>query len=379
MSRNATLRQAPILSKWQEPEPEETRLLVQLARDDVAPETLRWAAQRVVDDQLDEGFFRLLPALYPHFERQGVSHPGLPRIRGLYRLARARGLMITQAASNFADVMHSHGEPVLLLKGLALAHEYYHDLGTRPMHDADLMVPEQLNALRVEEILAAGGGWKREGSLVFQRAMKYRHPSGVALDLHRHLFDHSIRPQLSESLWARAQIMHLGDYRVLALSPEHQVFHAIIHGLPSNFVSPFRWIVDVGRVLNQRDVSWAMVVDTAVEYRLTSMLATGLNWLARNGLSPRITVPAADNPVDLALQRGLVKPHSARERANQRGRSSRMITWHWHLPRRLLSLRGQTWSAAAHAEVVRSRWGPEETVKGKALGVAKRSLLASRP
>src|SRR3954451_2652105 len=83
------------------------------------------------------------PLVLAHIERTGLAIPEDIRAR-----LRARTTQHAHAAAvrgrvlaNVRRAMAQATEPVLVLKGAALAHLVYGDPGLRPMRDVDLLVP----------------------------------------------------------------------------------------------------------------------------------------------------------------------------------------------------------------------------------------------
>lgn len=340
---------APPLSSWLPPQGERARLLTQLALGHVDAELLTRVADQVARNEVDESLRRLLPALYPHYVSAGLQHPAVAHIRGLYGLARALGARVRAAAADAASILADAGIPVLVLKGVPLAKEYYQDFGARPMSDADLMVPEAVTIEQIRTLLEGTPGWTFE-SRADIRSATFRSPTNMSVDVHRFLLSHATFGGSTDALWADSHelVLHDGAAPVHSLSPEHQVFHAIVHGIPWNPVSPHRWVVDVGTVLrNSPDFDWDKVTELAVEYRLAATLATGIEWLSSQGLVESVEVPDADTRVDRVVQEYLAK--------SNKGMLYSGKAKGWDIPRRLLLLRGGGLSLFAYRDFLRDQ------------------------
>jgi hypothetical protein len=335
------------LSSWPPPRGERSRLLTQLARGHVDEELLTRVADQVARNEVDESLRRLLPALYPHYISAGFKHPAVAHIRGLYGLARALGARVRAAAADAASILADAGIPVLVLKGVPLAKEYYQDFGARPMSDADLMVPEAVTIEQIRTLLEGTPGWTFEARADI-RSATFRSPTNMSVDVHRFLLSHATFPGASDELWADSHelILREGAPPVRSLSAEHQIFHAIVHGVPWNEVSPHRWVVDVGTVLRKSpDFDWDKVTELAVEYRLTATLATGIEWLSSQGLVESVEVPDADTRVDRVVQEYLAR--------SDKGIVSSDKATYWDMPRRLVNLRGERFTPTAYKEALR--------------------------
>lgn len=338
------------LTSWPAPRGERAQLLTQLALGRVDSEVLKRVADQVARNEVDESLRRLLPALYPYYISSGLNHPAVAHIRGLYGLARALGARVREAAADAAGILADAGIPVLVLKGVPLATEYYEDFGARPMSDADLMVPETVTIEQIRTLLEGTPGWTFEARADI-RSATFRSPTNMSLDVHRFLLSHATFDGSTDALWADSHelVLREGATPVRSLSPEHQVFHGIVHGVPSNRVSPHRWVVDVGTVLRKSpDFDWDEVTGLAVEYRLTATLATGIEWLSSQGLIEPVEIPDVDTRLDRVVQEYLANPVGGFVTVHQK-------VLRYDVPRRLIAIRGERWTPTRHLEVIREQ------------------------
>ena len=74
--------------------------------------------------------------------------------RGLHEL----GWELVSTGGTFATI-EAAGIPTLALKGAALIHSLYSDLGQRPMNDLDILVPAGRAAEAAEVLRAEGYSW----------------------------------------------------------------------------------------------------------------------------------------------------------------------------------------------------------------------------
>jgi hypothetical protein len=95
-----------------------------------------WAAGPAMDN-LDEGSYRLLPLVYRNLKAQRIQHRLMGTLKGLYRRAWCENQLLFHRTVGVLESLRKAGIPTLLLKGAALALEYYKDLGARPMSDLD--------------------------------------------------------------------------------------------------------------------------------------------------------------------------------------------------------------------------------------------------
>jgi hypothetical protein len=217
------------------------------------------------------------------------------------------------------------------------------------MADADLMVPEAVTIEQIRTLLEGTPGWLFEARADI-RSATFRSPTNMSVDVHRFLLSHATFAGSTDALWADAHELVLRDglASIRSLSPEHQVFHGIVHGIPWNPVSPHRWIVDVGTVLRKSpDFDWSKVTELAVEYRLTATLATGIEWLSSQGLIESVEVPDADTRLDRVVQEYLAR--------SSRGMLSSDKAMYWDIPRRLVKLRGERFTPNSYRNTLKQR------------------------
>jgi hypothetical protein len=169
-------------------------LLACFAGDGVqCPSTLAGAITRTTEAELDWVFAAGLgPMLRAAL---GTHTQSLPESVGEKLLAAnltARVLMEQRvaAALDVIDCSRRCGEPITLLKGIALSHYQYERAHFRPMTDVDVLVSETA-VPALEQALLAQGYWRdvpimHEGS---QHAEPLYHPaSGTRVELHTRLF-----------------------------------------------------------------------------------------------------------------------------------------------------------------------------------------------
>ena len=141
-------------------------LLLRAALLDGAAAHAAWAGWKRATslEAIDPGSYRLLPLVYRNLLRAGVDGPLLATLREVYRDTWYRNqLALRDLAASFR-ALDAAGIPLMLLKGLALSHVYYRDLGLRPMDDVDLLVPVE-HAPAAAAVLH-GLGWRSRAAVV---------------------------------------------------------------------------------------------------------------------------------------------------------------------------------------------------------------------
>jgi hypothetical protein len=245
-----------------------------------------WSAQ--VDlDTVDGGSFRLLPLLYVNLQAQGVTHPLMQRLKGIYRYHWTKNQVLFHHAAAVLDRLHGAGFPTLVLKGGALATLYYPNPGLRPMTDFDVLVP--LSQAAAAAALLAEAGWQP----LLQRPLHaftpayfsirpghgFRNATGQECDLHWHVLFQACRPEADETFWQAAVPLAFQGRATLALSPADQLLHLCAHSTLWNPLASVRWVADALLLLRATEVNWPRLVSQAQAFGLTWPMLDTLTYL----------------------------------------------------------------------------------------------------
>lgn len=171
-------------------------------------------------------------------------------------LCRLKGRAVTDTAEASIAMFDEAGIRTLILKGLALGATVYEWPGLRTVSDVDLLVPrEQLFA--AFEILTAKGWMPGAGAPRNEADLRanHAHPfhSGKShvpsLDLHWHVLASARGDDDDATFWQGAQPVTIGSTQTLALGPEDQLLHVLVHGVRWTRVPHVRWVADAVLVL----------------------------------------------------------------------------------------------------------------------------------
>jgi Uncharacterised nucleotidyltransferase len=95
----------------------------------------------------------MAPLLWHHIHNSGIAIPSETKqtLKGLYLRHRLLNRSYTLALTEVTSLFEKNGIHALVLKGLALAYEYYPDPALRPLRDIDLLLKQQdiLRGLRL--------------------------------------------------------------------------------------------------------------------------------------------------------------------------------------------------------------------------------------
>ena len=245
-------------------------------------------------EALDPGWARLLPLLSLHPDeprlpealRHGIAEM---RRRAAYRYFILKGELRAILALLDDDI------PALLLKGFPLATQFYPHAWQRPMVDLDLCVPRRQFAAATARLQSAG--WRAEGpdntlGGIGDHALTLRGPTGIALDLHCRVLWCSRWVSADDRFWAGAVPLPLGNRATLTLNAADHLFHAFLHGVRKNWVSPIRWMVDACFILRSAGdrMDWERLRENARVHDCGGPVTACLRYL-REGLG--VGVPAA--------------------------------------------------------------------------------------
>jgi hypothetical protein len=294
---------APQLSDFgHEPEPAVLDLLRALTG--AAPPTA--AALDLVADaasrSADKGIQKLLPLVRGNAELMAVL-PTVARLAIEKRYLKARNdfVRLEGTARLLADGFAEAGIPILFLKGFALAGSVYPSPAQRPMGDLDLAVPHERFGDAAIVLQHLGFTDARPESThsratpgLSTHAFAFRNEARkVNLDLHYNILNCSLWERADDGFWSEAvPLGQPGFANALTLAPEHQLFHACLHGYSRSLMQlSIRWMLDAHFILARHGDSfrWDLIETEARRHRCGPLLAATLGYLAENLNAP---VPA---------------------------------------------------------------------------------------
>jgi hypothetical protein len=286
---------------------------------------LRWRGSARLE-RLEAASRRLLPLALQRFDELGLDDPELQRLRGMARHTWVSNHLHVRAGLEAAAALNRAGMRVCALKGLALLeHDYAGDFSTRPMYDADLLVPRERagDAAVILESL----GFAAEPPITRETLATRGVASGVAhafrrghtsVDLHWHVL-HQDRSRFFDSVgWSHAvPLRHASSEDLLILAPTEHLMHVCLHGARHDAAANRIWPLDAVRLLERPgvEIDWARLIESARRRCLSVALLDTFELLAT--LTP--AMPRA------VLARLAAEPVSALELLEYRG-----ITGAWH-------------------------------------------------
>lgn len=201
-----------------------------------------------------------------------------------YLASAQRNLQIYYQFLKLIKALKQYETPVILLKGIYLAHAVYGDRALRPMVDVDILVNWQ-DLATVENTLHTLGfrlsEWRnREWCLRNHYHLAFVHPE---LDFTVEVHWHIQRPEAPyvveiDELWGHAQPVTIAGVRLLALSNEHLVLHQCLHIAKHAFRIGPRPVYDLVATLlrYQSQIDWYQVQFLAERWRLSKTVFLAL-------------------------------------------------------------------------------------------------------
>ncbi len=290
-----------------------------LTGDEAVDAFLEWKSSADMG-AVDPGSYRLFPLLYVNLKSMGIGDPLMNIFGWVYAKTLSNNRTLYGRLSALLQELNGRGMPAILLKGSALALLYYSDPGTRPMMDADLLVPTS----RVREAIdiITGLGWRssvtplkgftdmkllsRLGWTPGERGVQdytdeyftvrhgqdFTNPAQFTIDLHWHLLHGYNRPDADDSFWEGARSISVEGVKALALDPADQLLQVCAHGVAWNRVPPIRWVADAAAIVRKEGegLDWERVASGAERHGKALAVGEALRYLNRY---PESRVPDA--------------------------------------------------------------------------------------
>ena len=275
--------------------PDDAQLLllhVALSSPERAANAWKQWNQRVDLDDADLATFRLLPTVYSALVSKGLSELATPRVKGIYRFWWVRQQQLFAALRESAQLLHAHEIPILLMKGVPLAHTIYADdsaygsPAARAMEDADLCVPlAQLpRAIELLQTLNWRAKYPEYAGCSLRHEITLQRPPRCELDVQRYPIEACRWNAFNEQIFARALPFEWQNLPLLMPSHEDHLVIICAHGMRHSESISAHWVVDAVQLLRfcaakNLDFNWSRVVQTARETELRAPLCDALTFL----------------------------------------------------------------------------------------------------
>jgi hypothetical protein len=248
----------------------------------------RWRQLRDLD-RLDQSEFRLLPLLVRHSHAICSGDPLAGRLRGIHRRVWLDSQLRLRATAPVLRALESRGVPALLIKGAGLGVQAYRDLGSRPMADVDVLVPERDMPAAVAAARELGFRDCRSSDPAEHLLQKHAVALLRADDPHAHIDLHCrpmyllTPPAFDRGIVERAGPIEAAGARARVPSPGDHLLIIACHGLRPNAVGPVRWAADAAMLIRScaESIDWDRLLADARRCRLDWTLGEALRFVAQ--------------------------------------------------------------------------------------------------
>jgi hypothetical protein len=239
----------------------------------------RWSASNDVT-ATDQDSARMMPLVCRNLLAAGADEPELPILKSVYRHQWVANHHRLDRAGRALSTLEGAGIETMVLKGAALAQQYYGDIGVRVMSDVDVLVRAE-HAHEAAAVLSSSG-WRRTvrsdlaAILPVINGTRFVEEGEGGLDLHWHAL---WSPAVEDDFWQAARSVEVGGAATLAQCPADQLLHTCVHGIWSDG-HRIRWVADAVTLLrSEPDLDWDRVVERGRARSLTLPLAQALAYL----------------------------------------------------------------------------------------------------
>jgi len=257
---------------------------------------------------VDPGSLRLLPLAFHNLYDKAAGNPVMndpvmQRMKGIYRKSWSRNHFLFRKTARVLALLHGHGIPNMVLKGIPMSLLVYGNHAVRPMYDMDVMVPPDRTEQALEVLTKAG--WTVRNPrlqrflLKFGRSIDLVDREKDELDLHWHPVFEMHGGITGSDFWDHAVSLEVAGGKTLSLCPADQLFLTLVHGLRCNNEPPIRWVPDAMALMRlpEGSLDWDRLVDQSRKYRVVLPVRDALAYLVGRFDAP---VPS---PVLQALDR----------------------------------------------------------------------------
>jgi hypothetical protein len=229
--------------------------------------------------RIDHASRAILPAVLQNLLKHGayIDSDVRQNIQKQYFNIFMRNQQLFKEASKLIHQLHQAGFKTMLLKGTALALQYYNKLGQRFMSDVDILIPTHQALDGIAYMLELGYKPVSRGPEKFSidyvtvsHGHEFHHPDGRKIDLHWHVMHECCQPDSDTNFWDAAIPINVSGINTHALNPADQLLHTCVHSARFGSSIPLRSLVDVMIILNQSsiDLDWDRLLSQAKKRKL---------------------------------------------------------------------------------------------------------------
>lgn len=217
----------------------------------------------------------------------GMAHTEKTRLSSFSKITAANDLLLNAFTRKTLDLLGEKQIPGLLLKGTAIACNYFDDSYLRTRCDTDLLIRESdkqdvVNLLSANHYRVSGVDNRKYASKQFSAILGTTPGMAAAFDIHwklsnRTLFNNIL--QFDECWDARQPVKQLGK-NAFTLSPVHLLIHACIHRIAHGRNSDRNrliWLYDIHLITSAFcDEEFDTFLEMAITKGIGALCADGL-------------------------------------------------------------------------------------------------------
>lgn len=241
----------------------------------------RW--QALVDlDLLPGSHYPLLPLIYRTLDQNGIDHPWLPRLRGIYRKMWYANQLTLRTVAGVVDAIEANGVEPMVVDAAVLAPTVYPEPALRPIQPPALAVRTE-DAGRAIDILRSLG-WRAEPEAPHLLSAEYRRwTSGQrfanadkqSLWLGWHVTPALPCTEFDQAIRRSSTSLALESTTVRTPCPADQLLTACLNAGNSNLIA----FIDAAYLIESGAVTWPHLLELAGQYRLSLALVASLTTL----------------------------------------------------------------------------------------------------
>jgi hypothetical protein len=312
-------------------------LLLRAALLDGERAVAAWERWQAVEDvsQTDGDSLRMMPLVCRNLLAITTDVPQLATLKSIYRHQWVANHQRLHRAGLGLRILERAGIQTMVLKGAALAHAYYRDVGVRVFLDVDVLV----RAERAQEAGTAlrAAAWSQslptdlETLLPVTQGTMFTDAVDGAIDLHWHAL---WSPAVEDDFWDAAEPVEIGGSPTLMQCAPDQLLHACVHGIWSDGYR-IRWVADAVTVLRAApDLDWDRVISRARARAITPPLHEALTYI-RNVFDAPVPGPVLRSLETAPRRAAEWRTHRAWMAPASRLRTARLVLEHFRRQRAL--------------------------------------------
>lgn len=264
-------------------------------RDDAVSYWKKWTSTVDFEEEVDHGSYRLLPLVYENLYKDGYQDQLSGRLKGIYKRSWMENQQIFHHASEILKLFSASDIPAIVMKGIPLSLVVYQNVATRPMSDADILVPHVKSGKAVQILKNRGYLPANEAilehDLEFGRGMGFEDASGRELDLHWRAMPDAIKNSKESDFWDLVVPIEIKGETAQRFSFTDELLQTIVHGMRKNPEPPIRWVADAFLLIKKHgeEIDWNRLLNYAQRYKVIIQLQEGLSYLVNEF---KVDIPA---------------------------------------------------------------------------------------